>query len=66
MEMVIDRFEGDWAVIEYDEVVFNLPRNLLPIDAREGDIINVYIEINKNATEERKKKIEKLMNDLLE
>ncbi len=32
---IVDRFEGDWAVIEYGRKTFNLPRFLLPQDCRE-------------------------------
>lgn len=28
--IIIDRFEGKWAVIEYGDVTFNFPRELLP------------------------------------
>lgn len=37
---IIDRFEGDWAVIEPDGgVTFDIPRRLLPNGSREGDVL---------------------------
>jgi hypothetical protein len=37
----IDRFEGDWAVLEdAGGRTFNIPREWLPPDAREGDVLN--------------------------
>lgn len=44
MTMIIDRFEGDYAVLELreetGEVLYkNLPASWLPDDAAEGDVI---------------------------
>ncbi|GAW92476.1 DUF3006 domain-containing protein [Calderihabitans maritimus] len=62
----IDRFEGDMAVIEYNGKTFDLPRSLLPKEAKEGDVLKLSIEVDKEETEKRRKKIEKLMDDLFE
>ena len=64
--MIIDRFEGDWAIIEYDAQFFKLPKSLLPPDAEEGDMLELHITINESATAERKNKIQELMDDLFE
>lgn len=61
---IIDRLEGQWAVIEYERKTFNIPKNLLPDDAQEGDVITIDISLNKEATEVKKKKIQGLMEDL--
>ncbi len=42
MRAVIDRFEGELAVVELNEEMFNIPRALLA-DAREGDIIEITV-----------------------
>jgi hypothetical protein len=47
---VIDRFEGQWAVIEYVRETFNLPRKMLPTDAREGDVLNINISVDRTKT----------------
>lgn len=40
--LIIDRFEGDFAVVEYKEGrTFNLPRSLLPPGAKEGDVLQL-------------------------
>jgi hypothetical protein len=57
MKLIIDRFEGDWAVIEYNNSTFNLPKDLLPEGVKEGLVIDIKVEINKAATEERKESI---------
>ncbi|MFW0967947.1 MAG: DUF3006 domain-containing protein [Thermacetogeniaceae bacterium] len=64
--LIIDRFEGDWAVIEFEETTFNLPRVLLPSEAREGDVIRISVTLDKKATAERRERIEKLMDELFE
>ena len=62
MQCIIDRFEGDYAVIEYGEKqYFNLPRTLVPAEAREGDALVI-----SKSTSDRKEKIEGLMNSLFE
>jgi hypothetical protein len=64
MKVIVDRFEGDFAVVEIKEGLFaNFPKVLLE-SAKEGDVIS--IEIDKSETEIRKKKIENLMNDLFD
>ena len=63
-EVIVDRFEGDYAVVEIAiGKCVNIPRVLVP-DAKEGDIIK--IEIEKKETEERKKYIKDLMNNVFE
>ena len=62
MQVIIDRFEGDYAVVEIDTNKFvNLPRILLD-NANEGDIVNITID--KNQTLKEQTKIEKLMKDV--
>ena len=64
MKVIVDRFEGDYAVVEIAiGKCVNIPRVLVP-DAQEGDIIK--IEIEKNETEKRKKYIKDLMNNVFE
>lgn len=64
--LIVDRFEGDWAIVEYGDETFNIPKELLPKDAKEGDVLNITIEVDRQATEERAKKISVLMDDLFE
>ncbi len=63
----IDRFEGKYAVIEFDEgTIINIEADILPKEAKEGDVLNITdkITINFEETEKRKKEIEKLTEDL--
>lgn len=56
--MIIDRFEGAIAVIECDDGIFDISRDLLPDNAAEGDIIisadGVYY-VDEEETENRHK-----------
>ncbi len=64
--LIIDRFEGDYAVIEYNNSTFDLPRSLLPNDAKEGDVLNISMTIDQEKTKQQKDKVTKLMEDLFE
>lgn len=62
MQVIIDRFEGDYAVVELPDGTFvDMPRILLE-DANEQDIID--ITINTNETKTRRNKMDNLMNSL--
>lgn len=64
MKVIVDRFEGDYAVVEIEIGKYvNIPKILIPY-AKEGDIIK--IEIDKKETLERKKHIQELMNNVFE
>ena len=63
---IIDRFEGNMAVIEYNGRAFNLPKNLLPKEAKEGDVLKILINVDREETEKRREKIENLMDELFE
>jgi hypothetical protein len=64
--LIVDRFEGEWAVIELGQKVFNIPRLLLPAEAREGDVINIHLSIDKEATQQLQNHTRKLADSLFE
>jgi hypothetical protein len=64
--LIIDRFEGDWAVIEFGRKTFNLPKLLLPAEAKEGDVIDIEVTIDRKATASRKESTSKLADSLFE
>ena len=62
MQVVIDRFEGEFAVVELSGGAFvNLPRVLVP-EAKEGDVIHISIDAAERSR--REQAVEELMNDL--
>lgn len=65
MKVTIDRFEGDFAVVELESRdTVDLSINLVPEGAKEGDILE--IRVYHDETAERKKRIEKLTEGLWE
>ena len=67
MKAVIDRFEGELAVLllgDKGEFRLNFPLSLLPADCREGDILNISIERDLAATEQTKERVSGLMEKL--
>lgn len=64
---IVDRFEGDIAVVEFDDGFERITKNRLPADVKEGDVIVVdkyKIMIDQEATRNRKDKMKGLMNKL--
>jgi len=62
MKVTIDRFEGEFAIIELpDQTFINVPKQLFP-GANERDGIDITIDSKETA--KRKKRIGALMNDL--
>ncbi len=62
MKVIIDKFEGDFAIAELPSgKMHSLPRAFIP-DASEGD--TVIIEIDREETQNRRAKIEKLAKEV--
>lgn len=70
MRGIIDRFEGDLAIIEKENREFvNIPRQDLPSEAKEGDVIiqvGTEFQIDESETAKRRKRIEELSRNLWE
>lgn len=50
---IVDRFEGAWAIIESsDQVIFQLPRSIIPSTVGEGDLIEIIVKQDTLATKE--------------
>lgn len=65
---VIDRFEGEYAVVEMDDGrIENIHISRIPDYAKEGDVIAEHGEvykIDRLETEKRKQEIEELTKDI--
>ncbi|MBM7556084.1 DUF3006 domain-containing protein [Halanaerobacter jeridensis] len=61
---VIDRFEGDKAVIECQNQTFTIPKKTLPKKVEEGDFLKVTID--HEGTERVQDDIDKLKEELFE
>ncbi|MHB1394749.1 MAG: DUF3006 domain-containing protein [Clostridia bacterium] len=66
MQCIVDRFEGDYAVIEYYDQVLKLPKVFIPVEVHEGDVLDVIIMLDDNETDKLKAEIKKLMDDVWE
>lgn len=62
MTFIIDRFEGNMAVVELGDNFYNIPKALLPENAKEGDVITT--EINEKETKVKKAEARSLLDDL--
>ncbi|MED0993707.1 DUF3006 domain-containing protein [Bacillus nitratireducens] len=66
---IIDRFEGELAVIEMKNITIDVPRSKLPSSAKEGDVLIIEDDkytIDKKETDKRKREIQNLIDKLFE
>jgi hypothetical protein len=65
--LIIDRFEGDYVILEDDKNHYEIKKSELPCGCREGDVIEskggVYT-INTEQTELRREAIKRLQRSL--
>jgi metallophosphoesterase superfamily enzyme len=68
MRVIIDRFEGDYAVCEReDRKMINIEKRRLPEGVKEGDALIIngdVIKIERQETNQKKEEIKKLMDEL--
>lgn len=66
MKAVIDRFEGDLAVILIggEEIKVNIPRQLLPAGTHEGSWLKISFELDPEGTKKQETKIKGLLEKL--
>jgi hydrogenase maturation factor len=69
MKAIIDRFEGDYAVVEIEGCIKTIRRSYISDEAQEGDILifenNQWI-IDRKDTEKIRKEIKELADKLWE
>ena len=69
MIYIIDRFEGEYAVLEEESGAHtDVFRKLLPQNAAEGDLLNfdgTEFSVDKAATESRKRMMEEKMRKIM-
>lgn len=64
---IIDRFEGDYAVIligPEQEETLDVRRSLLPEETEEGDIVSFSLSVKKNKTAKAKKEVSDMIEKL--
>ncbi|MCC5911643.1 MAG: DUF3006 domain-containing protein [Clostridiaceae bacterium] len=67
--LVLDRFEGDYGVIEIDGEMLDVKRSLIDEKVKEGDVVvlkeGIYYRDNE-ATKKRRREIEDKFKDMWE
>ena len=66
---IIDRFEGELAVVEFDNEMKDIPKSQLPKNAEVGDVLifdGNQITVDKDSTKKLAEEIEALANELFE
>ena len=65
-EAVVDRIEGDLAVVETEwREMVNIPLQYLPKGTREGNVVDITFRLNPEKEKKRRKDIIKLQQELL-
>lgn len=62
--LIIDRFEGDWAVLELAGTPFSVPRSVIPPGAKEGDVLRFSLDVDAASTKRRRESIRTLEAEL--
>lgn len=63
---VLDRIEGEQAIIEWQGQMIMLPAALLPPEAREGDLLEISLRIDHEETQKRRARIQEKARRLWE
>lgn len=66
---IIDRFEGNFAVVEFDGDTEDILKSEIPAEAKAGDTLifeDGTVRVDKADTAKRKKEIDDLMDELFE
>lgn len=63
---IIDRFEGDLVIIEFEGETYQLPKKIFPQDIKEGDVLTIQFKIDKEMKTARISQIKKLEDELFE
>ena len=67
---IIDRFEGDLAVVEFGEVMEDIPKSRLPEAVQLGDVLWFYedgrVEVDREEKQRLSREIDELIDELWE
>lgn len=65
LRVVVDRFEGQVAVLTYSEGEIHWPKDRLPNDVCEGDVLVLNAKRDADATKDRAELAKTMLNELL-
>jgi hypothetical protein len=63
--LVVDRFENGSAVLSASDGTFSVPRELLPPQCREGDVLGVELFYRKDEKKRRENIARALLEEIL-
>ncbi|QUP88760.1 DUF3006 domain-containing protein (plasmid) [Exiguobacterium sp. PFWT01] len=63
---IIDRFEGDLAVVEFGEVMKDIPKSRLPDVVQPGDVLWFYEDGRVEVDVVEKQRLSEEIDDLME
>jgi len=66
LELQVDRFEGDLAVVTGNGAIVNLPRSWLPSNAESGSTVVVVVRVDDVATAAAASEAQELLERLRE
>lgn len=69
MKGIVDRFEGDYAIIEIDGKANDVARSIVDVSVKVGDVVTLVNGVWKtdlSETKQRKQHIKQLMDDVWE
>ncbi len=68
MKSIIDRFEGDYAIllVGEDEIQVDFPKELLPPGSKEGSWLNIDMELDPEGEQGQREKIKGMLDRLKE
>lgn len=52
--MIIDRFEGEYALIQHNKKIFHIPKVLLPKGAKPGNRVRIEISVETEPPKAKK------------
>ena len=63
LKVVIDRFEGEYALVEDENKnIINMPKCLLPENSKEGSVIK--IELDEDETKRKNNDVKKIFDSI--
>jgi hypothetical protein len=63
--IVIDRIEGDWAIVDMEGIIFSLPLGCLPEGAHDGHMLRLDVSADEPGTQKKRQEIIDLQKELL-
>lgn len=64
-KVTVDRFEGDFAVVIAESVPVDIPKKMMPENAKEDDVVYITITNDEEETKSQGELARSLLNEVL-